>query len=151
MDINKPQIISMLKEDEGLRYQVYDDSTGKALKKGDTLTGYPTIGVGRELSMLGLSDQEVHILLSNDIDRVIIEAESFPWYKYLNEARAIAVISMLFSLGKTKFNKFVKFQSALLKQDWEKASEEMMDSRAAKQLPIRYTKLSTMMRSGEID
>jgi lysozyme len=151
MDINKPQIISMLKEDEGLRYQVYDDSTGQTLRKGDTLTGHPTIGVGRELSMLGLSDEEVHILLSNDIDRVIMEAESFPWYKYLNEVRAMTVISMLFNLGKTKFNQFVKFQSALLRQDWEKASEEMMDSRAAKQLPIRYTKLSTMMRSGKID
>jgi len=151
MDIDKPKIINMLTMDEGIRYQVYDDATGRTLKKGDILEGHATIGVGRELCHFGISKQEVHILLSNDIDRVIVEAESFPWYKHLNEARIMAVISMLFNLGKTRFNKFVKFQSALLRQDWERASEEMMDSRAARQLPTRYTRLSNIMRSGKID
>ena len=144
------ELADMLTADEGLRLKVYDDHNGEPIKKGSKVEGYPTVGIGRELQNFGLSEEEARYLLINDINRVLKEAEAFPWWNHLNEPRKICVANMLFNLGLTRFNQFKNFQARLKESNWPKAADEMMDSRWAKQVKTRALRLEKIMRTGQL-
>ena len=146
----REELADMLTADEGRRLKVYDDHNGEPIKKGSKVEGYPTIGIGRELQNFGLSEEEAQYLLMNDIERVLKEAEAFTWWNNLNEARKVFVAIMLFNLGLTRFNQFKNFQARLLESNWSKAADEMMDSRWAKQVGTRATRLEKIMRTGQL-
>lgn len=38
--------IDFIAKHEGIRYELYDDKTGKTIKRADDATGFPTIGIG---------------------------------------------------------------------------------------------------------
>ncbi len=146
----REELADMLTADEGLRLKVYDDHNGELIKKGYTVIAQPTLGIGRELSMFGITEDEARYLLMNDIQRVLKEAEAFEWWNHLNEPRKICVANMLFNLGLTRFNKFKKFQAALNTKSWSEAADEMMDSRWAKQVKTRALRLEKIMRTGQL-
>ena len=56
---------------EGLRLKPYRCTANKL-----------TIGVGRNLDDVGISEDEALILLENDIIKVQRQAENFPWFLY---------------------------------------------------------------------
>ena len=95
------KIIEMLRLHEGVKTHVYTDHLG-----------YETIGVGRCIRKnvgLGLSDDEINYLLSNDVSRVTAELGRFKWFPELNEARRDAIIDLCFQLGLTKLLQFKNF------------------------------------------
>ena len=135
------KLIEMIKEHEGVVKHAYQDSRG-----------YWTIGVGRLIDENlggGLSDGEIDYLLANDVKRCREEAEQYPWFESMNEPRQAVILSMLFNLGRPNFEKFQRFQSALSEGDFITASNEMLDSRWAKQVGRRATEMSEMMETGE--
>lgn len=135
------KLIEMIKEHEGVVPHAYQDSRG-----------YWTIGVGRLIDKSldgGLSDAEIDYLLANDIKRCRAEAEQYPWFNKMNEPRQAVILSMLFNLGKPRFDKFQNMQAALLVGDYTLASHEMLDSRWASQVGRRAIEMSDMMESGE--
>ena len=135
------KLIEMIKEHEGVVKHAYQDSRG-----------YWTIGVGRLIDEKlggGLSDGEIDYLLANDIKRCRAEAEQYPWFNKMNEPRQAVIVSMLFNLGKPRFDKFQNMQAALLVGDYTLASHEMLDSRWASQVGRRAIEMSDMMQSGE--
>jgi lysozyme len=97
----------------------------------------------------GLSDGEIDYLLANDLKRCREEAEQYPWFEGMNQARQAVILSMLFNLGKPNFDKFKNMQAALEAGDHMKASNEMLDSRWAGQVGRRAIEMSEMMESGE--
>ena len=135
------KLIEMIKEHEGVVPHAYQDSRG-----------YWTIGVGRLIDKSlggGLSDAEIDYLLANDIKRCRAEAEQYPWFNNMNEPRQAVILSMLFNLGKPRFDKFQNMHAALLVGDYTLASHEMLDSRWASQVGRRAIEMSDMMQSGE--
>ena len=135
------KLIEMIKEHEGVVPHAYQDSRG-----------YWTIGVGRLIDKAlggGLSDGEIDYLLANDIKRCRAEAEQYPWFNKMNEPRQAVILSMLFNLGRPRFDKFQNMQAALLVGDYTLASHEMLDSRWASQVGRRAIEMSEMMESGE--
>ncbi len=126
----------LLIQHESLELKPYQDSEGKW-----------TIGVGRNLDDVGISENEALILLSNDIKRCEQEARQFPWFKYLTEVRQDVILSMLFNLGLKRFNGFKKFKSAILKGDYKAAATEMLDSKWAGQVKGRANALAKMMET----
>ena len=135
------KLIEMIKEHEGVVQHAYQDSRG-----------YWTIGVGRLIDKAlggGLSDGEIDYLLANDIKRCRAEAEQYPWFNKMNEPRQAVILSMLFNLGRPRFDKFQNMQAALLVGDYPLASHEMLDSRWASQVGRRAIEMSEMMESGE--
>ena len=99
------ELTEMLRKHEGVRDKVYLCSAG-----------YETIGVGRNISEdgLGLSDDEIDYLLSNDIKRVREElTEEYYWFAGLDEARQDAMIDISFNLGQTRLRGFVKSLEAM--------------------------------------
>ncbi|MFD2633206.1 glycoside hydrolase family protein [Idiomarina piscisalsi] len=110
--------------------------------------GKITVGVGRNLEDLGLSDDEVSYLLKNDIKRVEQELKSnFSFYDRLNASRKAVLIDMCFNIGLPKILLFENMIQALEGGDFDRAADEMLDSRWAKQVGRRADRLSAIMRS----
>ena len=130
---------ALLIKHEGLRTHAYEDSAGVL-----------SIGVGRNLDDRGLSIDEVHFLLDNDIRLSTEElSRAFEWFDSLNDARRDALISMHYNLGLTKLLKFKKTLAAFSKGKFLDGSEEMLDSKWADQIGQRAIDLSTMIRTGK--
>jgi len=131
-------IQAMITRHEGKEHFPYTDTVGKL-----------TIGVGRNLSDNGLSDDEVLYLLNNDI--VIAQEElnrMFPWFIELGVVRQNALTDMMFNIGLTRLLTFKKFLAAMSKEDYITAAAEMLDSKWAKQVGYRATDLANMIRTG---
>ena len=61
---------------EGEVLRAYDDATGRVVNPGDTVKGWLTIGVGRNLVGRGITQAESRYLLANDIAAVDAELDA---------------------------------------------------------------------------
>ena len=113
--------------------------------------GYETIGVGRNIaeSGIGLSDDEIDYLLENDIKRCKQELISLSWFSDLDPVRQDAIVNLCFNLGLTRLMGFQNAMGAMAVGDYEKAAEEFLDSRWAKQVGQRSLDVAHMIRTGE--
>ena len=137
--MNLTNLIDVLVRHEGLRNKPYEDTSG-----------HLTIGVGRNLDSLGLSDDEIYYLLKNDIRRCETELDnSFRWYKDLDQVRQEAMINLCFNLGITRLRKFKLALRAMEVKDYEDASEEFLDSLWATQVGQRAVEVAEMIKTGE--
>jgi len=125
---------------EGLRLKPYRDSVGKL-----------TIGVGRNLDDVGISESEAMLLLEHDIARAegAVTAR-LPWVGMLDQTRKNVLVNMAFNMGINNLLLFQRFLSATAMGDWELAAKEMLDSLWAKQVGKRAIELAEIMRSGEV-
>ncbi len=91
----------LLIEDEGMELLPYFDCCGKFFRKCVCKPqGKLTLGVGRNIEDIGISENEAIGLELNDIKRVTALVErSFDWFGKLNTPRKVVVISMAFNLG----------------------------------------------------
>ncbi len=111
-----------------------------------------TIGVGSNISEsgLGLSDDEIEYLLSNDIKRCDEElAAAYEWYGDLTQPRRDAMINLCFNLGLTRLRGFVKALEAMSREQYDIAADEFMDSRWARQVGDRAIEVTELIRTGE--
>ena len=136
--MNRVQLIEELKRDEGVVLTLYKCSAGKN-----------TIGVGRNVDDRGITEDESDYLLGNDIDLCVDELEdNFTWYKNLSDARQRVLVNMCFNLGLTRLLGFKKFLAAVEAEDWDRAAEEMLDSKWAVQVGPRSTRLRDLLLEG---
>lgn len=130
---------SLLINDEGYKQFPYTDTTG-----------HLSVGIGRNLVDRGISFLEAVTLLENDISYVIERLTSLlPYFNDLDEMRQIVLINMCFNLGVQGLLKFEKMLEFCKNNDFEKASEEILDSEAAEQNPNRYKRLAFIMKNGQ--
>ena len=134
-------IEQMLIIDEGIRLKPYRDTVGKL-----------TIGVGRNLEDIGITEEEALFLLDNDIKKAKEDVKKVfgEVYYELDPVRKSVLINMMFNLGLPRFLTFKKFIQAVKEKDFIKASQEMLDSKWANQVKDRAKRLSFMMRTGKI-
>jgi lysozyme len=129
---------AQLKVDEGVKRFPYRDTVGKL-----------TIGCGRNLEDVGLSDEEINFLLTQDLYRADMTARTlFPGFERLSDARKAVLVNMAFNLGQTRLAGFHRLREAVKEQDWEQAAKEMIDSRWASQVGNRAVRLANQMRTG---
>lgn len=135
------KLIEMLRKHEGVETHAYKCTADKI-----------TIGVGRNIDPaggLGLSQDEIDYLLTNDIKRVTAELDkAFPWFSVLDEVRRYALIDLCFNLGLTRLKLFRLALGAMENQDYETASKEFLDSNWSKQVGTRAITITDMIRSG---
>ena len=123
---------------EGLRLKPYLDSVGKL-----------TIGVGRNLDDNGITEPEAMYLLRGDISRHEEElVQAFPIVRNLSRERFFCLLNMAFNLGIPRLKTFRNMWDAIHRQDWERAADEMLASRWAKQVGRRAMDLADIMRTG---
>jgi len=109
-----------------------------------------TIGVGRNLDDVGITEDEALYLLKNDIDRCVADVgRNVPEWKKHNECRQNVLIELCFNIGINRLLGFKKMLAALQKNDYATAAAEMLDSKWAKQVGQRSATMANMMRTGE--
>lgn len=134
------QIIEQLITDEGMEVKPYRDTEG-----------YITIGVGRCLDTKGITKDEAIYLLNNDVQEVIKKLSRNQTFLNLDDIRQSVLINMAFNLGHNGLLKFRNMWDAIESEDFERASEEMLDSKWANQVGRRARRLANEMRTGEAD
>ena len=120
-------IKDILIKHEGLRLHLYDCPAGKK-----------TIGVGRNLEDVGISEEEAMFLFENDIKRVTDNLDKHweVWRTFPERAQRVCV-DLVFNIGVTGFMNFRRTRALMEMGEWLKASEELLDSKYAVQLPNR--------------
>lgn len=109
--------------------------------------GKLTIGVGRNIEDVGITEEEAIYLLKNDIARCRKELTSLGM-RDLDPVRQEVMVNMLFNLGLPRMTKFIKMLDAVRLQRWDRAADEMLNSLWAKQVGVRAQELARMMREG---
>lgn len=122
---------------------------GKENKPYKCTTGHLTIGVGRNLDDVGLTDEECLYLLRNDIQRCKNELIQFDWYLQQPENVKVALVRMNFNLGLTKLLGFKKMIKALEEKNYTKAAMEALDSKWADQVGDRAKDIAVQIRETE--
>ena len=139
MDIAK--LKSDLELDEGLRLHPYEDTVGKL-----------TIGIGRNLDDVGISEEEARHMLGNDIKWVVEELDrTMPWWRTMPEPAQRALANMAFNLGLTRLRRFKNMLTALQAGDYRKAADEALDSLWAKQVKGRADRIAALYREAAVN
>jgi lysozyme len=149
--VNHTLLIEQLIRHEDLRLFVYDDATGEPIRKGDTLKGNPTIGIGRELSRRGISRTEALMMVENDVTEVEQQLKQLACWSGLTELRQRVLAEMAFQLGHAGLLEFRKMFAAIESDDFDKAADEMRSSLWARQTPGRADTLARMMQHDKGD
>jgi lysozyme len=126
-----------IKKHEGFSKHPYRDTEGVL-----------TIGYGRNLEK-GISQEAADFLFAEDMTHVLVDCFRFSWYADLDTVRQAVIENMVFNLGFGRFSQFKKMIAAIIAEDWNKASKEMMNSKWAKQVGYRAEELAFMMRTGQ--
>lgn len=124
--------------DEGYRKKPYKDSVGKT-----------TIGIGRDLDDVGLSDAEILLMFGNDLMQAEIAAKSVcQQFNGLPDARKAVLLNMAFNMGQVRLSGFKMMLAAIAAGQFDVAADEMANSTWAKQVGPRAIRLEKMMREG---
>jgi len=133
------KLIETLRRHEGVKNTLYKCTSDKW-----------TIGVGRNLEDVGLSEEEIDMLLLNDIVRTKELMDDYiPWHNDLDEVRQEALINFVFNVGIGTTMKFKNAMAALEAHDYDTAAIEMLDSNWAKQVGSRAEEVTQMIKTGE--
>jgi len=120
---------------------------GMVLKPYKCPAGKLTIGVGRNLEDIGISQDEALFLLENDLNRCHQEClRSFFWYKDLDTDRQGVIQEMCFNLGLARLKTFKKMLRACEVGNYELAAHEMLSSRWSAQVGKRAETLADIMK-----
>jgi len=126
-----------LKRDEGYRSKPYKDTTG-----------HLTIGYGRNLEK-GLTKKTAEYLLCEDIQEAVDETIILFGEKRFSSWEShqkVAVVNMMFNLGRPKLSKFHSTIKAIKRGDWNKAAEHARNSLWAEQVKGRAIRVTNKMR-----
>jgi len=149
MDRIKEQLV----RHEGLKLKPYRCTAGKL-----------TIGIGRNLDYCGISQSEAYVMLINDIMNCEkqLQQKIPDIYNGLDEVRKSVLLNMCISIPQSRFaplrepcylgiGGLLEFNNTLAfigAGDWERAANNMLVSRWAKQVGRRAIELSELMRKG---
>jgi lysozyme len=133
-------LIEMLIKQEGCRLKPYKDTVGKL-----------TIGVGRNLDDVGISEAEAYMMLNNDIKAAKIALfTALPWAFNLDDNRKLVLINMTFNMGLTRLLGFKKALEAMQSANWKEAAIQMLDSTWASQVGNRAVYLAKIIETGSL-
>lgn len=137
---DRERLLAQLRRHEAVRLKPYRDLVGKL-----------TIGVGRNLEDVGITEAEADYLLNGDVDRATrsLFARYPSWFTELDPIRQAVLVNMAFNLGLTRLAGFTHMLAALAGKQYGLAADEMITSKWALQVGDRAVELAAQMRTGE--
>ena len=144
--MNIDQLREELKVDEGVKYEIYLDHLG-----------LPTFGIGHLVipsdeeygKPLGtrISEERVRECFDRDVQSVLRDCKLlYKDFDELPEEVQQIVANMMFNMGYGRLSKFKGMKAGVDAKDWNKAADEMIDSRWYKQVTNRAQRLVDRMR-----
>lgn len=145
--MNKDKLREELAEDEGCKFEIYLDHLG-----------LPTFGIGH---LVVESDPEhgqpvgtpvegerVRQVFALDIASTLDECHVlYPDFDDLPEEAQLIIANMMFNMGRPRLSKFKGMKAGVDARDWNRAADEMVDSRWYDQVTNRAKRLVARMRS----
>ena len=135
-----------IKEHEGFVPKIYKDQLG-----------FKTIGFGHLVlptdkfaEGVTYKKKDLEQVFDSDFNTARSNANQLIEGLPLHHQAKCVIIEMVFQLGIGGVSKFKKMWKALKQNDYHTASEEMLDSKWAKQTPKRAEELSSVMKSCKI-
>lgn len=151
--MNKLELVTkIIAIEEGYRADVYHCTQG-----------YPTVGIGLKV---GSKDQPLEhfkgfpkmpkdvaeLWCENHTKEVLHSFRNYPIItdalEECNDVQEAVLISMAYQIGVVGLSKFKNMLGCCVSGDFEKAGEEMLDSRLARQTPNRTDRQSRMLQTG---
>ena len=143
MDLDKLQ--KELAEDEGCKYEIYNDHLGYATFGIGHLVTDSDLEYGQEIGTK-VSKERVDECFKADIEITIEDCNIlYSNFNDIPEEAQLILANMMFNLGRPRLSKFLKLKAAVNDEDWMEASVQMMDSKWAKQVPNRAKRLCERM------
>jgi len=144
--MNKDQLREELAEDEGCKFEIYLDhlglptfGIGALVKDHDPEYGQP---VGTPVS-----EERVRQRFNLDIAVTIEDCQVlYDDFDDLPEEAQLVIANMMFNLGRPRLSKFKGMKAGVDARDWERAADEMVDSRWHDQVPNRAKRLVKRIR-----
>tara|TARA_A100000172_G_scaffold7971_1_gene4415 strand:- start:6166 stop:6612 length:447 start_codon:yes stop_codon:yes gene_type:complete len=145
--MNIDRLRQQLEIDEGVKYEVYNDHLSKK-----------TFGIGHlclpsdpEYNQdLGtpVSDERVKECFDKDVESVLVDCKRlYDDFDDLPDEAQEIIANQMFNMGLTRLSKFKGMKAAVDARDWNKAADEMVDSRWYRQVTNRAERLVKRMRS----
>lgn len=145
--MNVEQLKKELEIDEGVKHQIYLDHLG-----------LPTFGIGHLViesdpengQEVGtpVSEERVTEAFNADIEIVLSDCRKlYEDFDELPEEVQLIVANMCFNLGYPRLSKFKGMKAGVDARDWNRAADEMVDSRWYNQVPNRAQRLVDRMRA----
>ena len=129
-------LLNRIKHHEGYRSRVYKCTEG-----------YDTIGYGFAIKDLELDEDVAEEILIRKVEKLIKRVRKrFDWLDSVPHAVQGVLVEMSYQMGLSGVCKFKKALHAMQMFQWQKAADEMLDSRWAKQTPNRAKELSDIIR-----
>lgn len=138
--MDRQRLSRTLIKHEALRLEPYRCSAGKL-----------TIGVGHNLDDNGISGAIALALLKEDIQNSEEQLRRFFFFELLSDVRQEVLLNLHFNIGHSAFKRFKKMILNLGRGDFEKAADEMMDSRWYHQVGKRAVYLVRAMRNNKFE
>ncbi len=159
MAVNQDELSKYITFNEGYRAKRYYDSKG-----------IPTVGVGFNLERSGareaissvggdygqvrsgkesLSESQISALLASDAKSAISSARSlFPDFDKYDPARQTVLADLAYNLGEAKLSKFKSFINAVKAKDWDRAAQDLRDSKWYSEVGKRAGRNVEALRTG---
>ena len=145
--MNIKQFREELKQDEGVKNEVYLDHLG-----------LPTCGIGHLITEWDteynaevgtpVAEERVNELFEKDLATTIDECKLiYNDFDVLPVKVQHIVANMMFNMGRPRLSRFHKMKKAIDNRDWYEAAYEMTDSKWAKQVPNRAMRLVQEMKT----
>tara|TARA_R110000824_G_C15153254_1_gene671246 strand:- start:65 stop:517 length:453 start_codon:yes stop_codon:yes gene_type:complete len=145
--MNKEQLREEIAEDEGCKYEIYLDhlglptfGIGALIKDGDPECGQP---VGTPVDEDRVRQRfNLDIAVTIDDCRVLYDD-----FDDLPEECQHIIANMMFNMGRPRLSKFKGMKAGVDARDWNKAADEMVDSRWYDQVTNRAKRLVARMKA----
>lgn len=109
----------ILKEHEGLRLKMYQDTKGIA-----------TIGYGHNLVAKPIPLEAAEVIYRQDVQDAIKDCiTNFPWFMDLDTVRQEVIIMLVFNMGVQGVSQFKLMIQALKEKNWARAAFELSNSK----------------------
>lgn len=145
--MNEDELVKQLYIDEGVVKEVYLDHL--SLKTGGC--GHLILKDEPEYEQpvgTPISEERVNEWFKKDLESVMLDCKLlYRDWNELPETAKLIICNMMFNMGRPRLSKFKGMKAGVDARDWNRAADEMLDSRWAKQVPNRANRLIERMRS----
>ena len=145
--MNTDQLREELAEDEGCKFEIYLDHLGlptfgirALIKENDPEHGQP----------VGTPVDEERVRKRFSLDILVTTEDCRTLYSDfddLPEEAQLIIANMMFNMGRPRLSMFKGMKAGVDARDWNRAADEMVDSRWHDQVPNRAKRLVKRMRA----
>jgi GH24 family phage-related lysozyme (muramidase) len=159
--MDKEKIGGWIAHHEGVREQVYLDSAdspnptigiGFNLNREDAPDLIQNLGLDYDKVVSGeqqLNQDQINYIFQHDLDVAINDARNtFSNFDELPEDKQLVLVDMSFNLGQSRLSGFENMIDAVEREDWQKAADEMVDSKWYEDVQDRGVHNVDVMRGG---